>query len=126
MSVSGQCDSVIFQDDMNYIICTAYFEDNFVLHIYFRTFECYINVRTVKCHCIFQDNFNYNVCIFQESFNYLYFRTVLTRSQVKIDTILTYCRGCMNDNALQEYMPFFKVSWSKTYCRHNCLSFSCM
>ncbi|XP_045167400.1 uncharacterized protein LOC123530713 [Mercenaria mercenaria] len=36
------------------------------------------------------------------------FKTVLTRSQVKIDTILTYCRGCMNDNALQGYMPFFK------------------
>lgn len=35
------------------------------------------------------------------------FKTVLTRSQVKIDTILTYCRGCMNDNALQEYMHFF-------------------
>ncbi|WAQ94775.1 GALDH-like protein [Mya arenaria] len=36
------------------------------------------------------------------------FRTVLTKSQVKIDTVLTYCRGCMNDNSLQGYMPFFK------------------
>lgn len=36
------------------------------------------------------------------------FRTVLNKSRVKIDTILTYCRGCMNDNSLQEYIPYFK------------------
>ncbi|XP_052248000.1 uncharacterized protein LOC127856053 isoform X2 [Dreissena polymorpha] len=36
------------------------------------------------------------------------FKTVLTKSSVRIDTVLTYCRGSMNDNSLQEYMPFFK------------------
>ncbi|KAL4222889.1 hypothetical protein ACF0H5_018929 [Mactra antiquata] len=36
------------------------------------------------------------------------FRTILDKSQVKVDTVLTYCRGCMNDNSLQEYVPYFK------------------
>jgi len=36
------------------------------------------------------------------------FRTVIERSQVKIDTVLTYCRGSMNDNALKDWMPYFK------------------
>ncbi|KAK3109078.1 hypothetical protein FSP39_022627 [Pinctada imbricata] len=36
------------------------------------------------------------------------FKTVLERSTVKIDSILTYCRACINDNSLQEYIPFLK------------------
>ncbi|XP_060065389.1 uncharacterized protein LOC132545707 isoform X2 [Ylistrum balloti] len=36
------------------------------------------------------------------------FRTVLERSRVKIDTILTYCHACMNDNSLADYLPYFK------------------
>ena len=40
------------------------------------------------------------------------FRTVINKSSVKIDTVLTYCRGCMNDNSLQDYIPFFKVCLS--------------
>ncbi|XP_052682718.1 uncharacterized protein LOC128163213 isoform X2 [Crassostrea angulata] len=36
------------------------------------------------------------------------FRTVLERSTVKIDTVLTYCRACIHDNGLQEYIPFFQ------------------
>ncbi|XP_064613960.1 uncharacterized protein LOC135477698 isoform X1 [Liolophura sinensis] len=36
------------------------------------------------------------------------FKTVLERSQVKIDTILTYCHGSMNDNSLVDYLPYFK------------------
>jgi len=36
------------------------------------------------------------------------FKTVLERSKVKIDTVLTYCRGSMNDNALKNWIPYFK------------------
>lgn len=36
------------------------------------------------------------------------FKTVLERSAVKIDTVLTYCRGSMNDNSLAGWMPYFK------------------
>ncbi|XP_013399106.1 L-galactose dehydrogenase isoform X1 [Lingula anatina] len=36
------------------------------------------------------------------------FRTVLERSTVKIDTILTYCRCAMNDTSLREYYPYLK------------------
>lgn len=36
------------------------------------------------------------------------FRTVLERSTVKINTVLTYCRACVHDNGLQEYIPFFQ------------------
>ncbi|XP_046550895.1 L-galactose dehydrogenase-like [Haliotis rubra] len=36
------------------------------------------------------------------------FRTVLEKSTVKIDSILTYCRGSMNDNSLAEYIPYFE------------------
>lgn len=37
-------------------------------------------------------------------------RIVLERSTVTIDTVLTYCRYSMNDTALTEYLPFFKVT----------------
>ncbi|XP_061167171.1 uncharacterized protein LOC133176012 [Saccostrea echinata] len=36
------------------------------------------------------------------------FKTVLERSTVKVDTVLTYCRACIHDNSLQEYIPFFQ------------------
>ncbi|XP_067650359.1 uncharacterized protein [Haliotis asinina] len=36
------------------------------------------------------------------------FKTVLEKSTVKIDSILTYCRGSMNDNSLAEYVPYFQ------------------
>ncbi|XP_064648185.1 uncharacterized protein LOC135500574 isoform X2 [Lineus longissimus] len=36
------------------------------------------------------------------------FRVVLERSKVPIDTILTYCRGSINDVSLQDYIPYFK------------------
>ncbi|XP_071102601.1 uncharacterized protein [Haliotis cracherodii] len=36
------------------------------------------------------------------------FRTVLEKSTVEIDSILTYCRGSMNDNSLAEYIPYFE------------------
>lgn len=36
------------------------------------------------------------------------FRTIINRSRVKIDTVLTYCRGSMNDNSVLDYMPFFQ------------------
>ncbi|XP_069110494.1 uncharacterized protein [Argopecten irradians] len=36
------------------------------------------------------------------------FRKVLERSTVKIDTILTYCHACLNDNSLAEHLPYFK------------------
>lgn len=36
------------------------------------------------------------------------FRTVLERTTVKVDTILTYCRASMNDNSLADYLPYFK------------------
>lgn len=35
-------------------------------------------------------------------------RTVIERSPIHIDTVLTYCRYSMNDTSLQEYLPFFK------------------
>nr|CAB3267101.1 L-galactose dehydrogenase [Phallusia mammillata] len=35
-------------------------------------------------------------------------RTVVERSTVKIDAVLTYCHGSMNDNSLQDNLPFFK------------------
>ncbi|XP_078589374.1 uncharacterized protein LOC144869760 [Branchiostoma floridae x Branchiostoma japonicum] len=35
------------------------------------------------------------------------FRKVIERSPVKIDTILTYCHGSMNDNSLQDELPYF-------------------
>ncbi|KAK7499394.1 hypothetical protein BaRGS_00009369 [Batillaria attramentaria] len=36
------------------------------------------------------------------------FRTVLERTTVKVDTILTYCHASMNDNSLADYLPYFK------------------
>lgn len=36
------------------------------------------------------------------------FRTVLERSTIKIDTVLTYCRACIHDSGLRDYTPFFK------------------
>ncbi|XP_048755124.2 uncharacterized protein LOC125666052 isoform X2 [Ostrea edulis] len=36
------------------------------------------------------------------------FKSVIERSTVKIDTILTYCRACIHDNSLQDYIPFFQ------------------
>ncbi|KAL8622648.1 hypothetical protein ACOMHN_009282 [Nucella lapillus] len=36
------------------------------------------------------------------------FRTVLERTKVKVDTILTYCRASMNDNSLVDYLPYFQ------------------
>lgn len=36
------------------------------------------------------------------------FKYVIENSSVKIDSILTYCRGSMNDYILKDYMSFFK------------------
>ncbi|KAK7109310.1 uncharacterized protein [Littorina saxatilis] len=36
------------------------------------------------------------------------FRTVLERTTVKVDTLLTYCHASMNDNSLADYLPYFK------------------
>ena len=36
------------------------------------------------------------------------FKTVIDRSAVKIDTILTYCHASMNDSTLREYLPYFQ------------------
>jgi len=36
-------------------------------------------------------------------------RTVLERSTIHIDTLLTYCRSSMHDTGLLDYMEFFKV-----------------
>ncbi|XP_063419798.1 uncharacterized protein LOC134704946 isoform X1 [Mytilus trossulus] len=36
------------------------------------------------------------------------FRTVIDRSTIKIDTVLTYCRACMHDNSLVDYIPYFQ------------------
>lgn len=36
------------------------------------------------------------------------FKYVIERSSVKIDSILTYCRGSMNDDILKDYMDFFQ------------------
>lgn len=38
------------------------------------------------------------------------FRTVLERSKINIDTVLTYCRCSLNDVGLLDYMNFFKES----------------
>ena len=36
------------------------------------------------------------------------FKTVIEKSQVKIDTILTYCHGSLNDSTLINYIPYFE------------------
>lgn len=36
------------------------------------------------------------------------FRTVLERTTVKVDTLVTYCRASMNDNSLADYLPYFQ------------------
>eukprot|EP00112_Aurelia_sp_Birch-Aquarium-sp1_P025587 Seg858.6 transcript_id=Seg858.6/GoldUCD/mRNA.D3Y31 product="L-galactose dehydrogenase" protein_id=Seg858.6/GoldUCD/D3Y31 len=36
------------------------------------------------------------------------FRTVLEKSSVKIDTVMTYCHYCLNDSTLENYLPYFK------------------
>uniref|UniRef100_H2ZLA0 NADP-dependent oxidoreductase domain-containing protein n=1 Tax=Ciona savignyi TaxID=51511 RepID=H2ZLA0_CIOSA len=36
------------------------------------------------------------------------FRTVIDRSSVQIDSVLTYCHGSMNDNTLQEFLPYLQ------------------
>ncbi|XP_078482191.1 uncharacterized protein LOC100186884 [Ciona intestinalis] len=36
------------------------------------------------------------------------FREVIERSRVKVDTVLTYCHGSMNDNSLQEFLPYLQ------------------
>ena len=36
-------------------------------------------------------------------------RTVLERTTVKIDTVLSYCHVSMNDNSLADYLPYFQV-----------------
>ncbi|BFY99010.1 hypothetical protein BsWGS_02050 [Bradybaena similaris] len=35
------------------------------------------------------------------------FKTILEKSQVPIDVILTYCRASMNDNSLRDWLPYF-------------------
>ncbi|XP_059146691.1 uncharacterized protein LOC131934638 isoform X2 [Physella acuta] len=36
------------------------------------------------------------------------FKSVLERSTIKIDLVLTYCRSTMNDNSLKSWLPYFK------------------
>lgn len=36
------------------------------------------------------------------------FKYVIERSQVHIDSILTYCHGSLNDDTLRDYIPFFQ------------------
>ncbi|XP_069111873.1 uncharacterized protein [Argopecten irradians] len=36
-------------------------------------------------------------------------KDVVTKSTVKVDTVLSYCRACMHDNSLLDYLPFFEV-----------------
>lgn len=36
------------------------------------------------------------------------FKTVIEKSQVKIDTILTYCHGSLNDSTLLGYLPYLQ------------------
>ena len=38
-------------------------------------------------------------------------KEVLERSEVKIDTVLSYCHYSLNDTSLLDYLPYFKVSW---------------
>ncbi|CAL1538881.1 unnamed protein product [Lymnaea stagnalis] len=40
--------------------------------------------------------------------NVLLLRTVIERSTIKIDVVLTYCRGSMNDNSLKDWLPYFQ------------------
>ena len=37
------------------------------------------------------------------------YRTVVERSTVRIDTVLSYCRCCLHDTELLDYKEFFKV-----------------
>ncbi|XP_033762941.1 L-galactose dehydrogenase-like [Pecten maximus] len=37
-------------------------------------------------------------------------KDVLDRSTIKVDTVLSYCRACMHDNSLLDYLPFFEKS----------------
>lgn len=41
-------------------------------------------------------------------------RAIIEKSSIKIDVVLSYCRGTLNDNALGEYIPFFQVGISYT------------
>lgn len=36
------------------------------------------------------------------------FKTVIERSTIKIDVVLTYCRGSMNDNSIKDWLPYFQ------------------
>eukprot|EP00795_Rhopilema_esculentum_P013937 gene13937-4892_t len=36
------------------------------------------------------------------------FRTILEKSTVKIDTVMTYCHFCLNDTSLADYLSYFK------------------
>ncbi len=36
------------------------------------------------------------------------FKTVIEKSHVPIDTIMTYCHYCLNDTSLVDYLPFFQ------------------
>ncbi|XP_012935641.1 L-galactose dehydrogenase [Aplysia californica] len=54
---------------------------------------------------------NYETVYLKAIYSVLYdsgLKTVLERSSVKIDAILTYCRGSMNDNSLKDWLPYFK------------------
>eukprot|EP00794_Sanderia_malayensis_P002988 gene2988-3445_t len=36
------------------------------------------------------------------------FKTVIERSQVEVDTIMTYCHYCLNDTSLVDFLPYFQ------------------
>ncbi|OWF51720.1 L-galactose dehydrogenase-like isoform X2 [Mizuhopecten yessoensis] len=35
-------------------------------------------------------------------------KEVLERSSIQVDTVLSYCRACMHDNSLLDFLPFFQ------------------
>lgn len=78
-------------------------------------FKLHSDIVYFLLNCILGSWNQFRVRHFWNFFNFLLitvsfiFRTVLERSKINIDTVLTYCRCSLNDVGVLDYMNFFKV-----------------
>ena len=60
--------------------------------------------------CFYKSLYKYHCFQYSINFHFSFFREVIKRSTVQIDTIMSYCRYCLNDTGLTEILPFLKVT----------------
>ena len=93
------------------------------VHVYYTSCFCELGlgclfvvscVRYAYCMCMIAGS---SMCMIMGTSDYTTWwmtvlstsRTVLERTTVKVDTVLTYCHASMNDNSLADYLPYFQV-----------------